>query len=132
MACLVVVGLSAAAVLWQTRGGAHQPATERPLPHRQSGRGHDERVAGLHLATEGAGEGDPVPATWLPAPPPAPQPGPAPPPPGVLPARPHGGLRRLRAAASLLLILVLIGTLVAAALGAAAALTAFALREAVK
>ena len=104
VACLVVVGASAAAVLWQTLGGVQQPATEPPPSHGQSGPGH--------------------------APRPAPEP--APPANQGPPSSPRGVWRRLRAAVNLFVLVVLIGTLAAGAIGALAAVAAFAVREAVK
>src|SRR5688572_2398387 len=111
VACLVVVGVSAAAVLWQTLGGAYQPATERLSGYRQSGLGHIERAAATlrHLATAAGQSGDDAGGSgWLPSPPrddPVEQ--------AVAEARPpaprRGFRRRLQAAAQLFLLVVLIG-----------------------
>ena len=110
VACLVVVGVSAAAVLWQTRGGVHQPATEPPSPHVQSGLGHAARAAfSAGAPGPGATGSEPSP-----------------------PVAKRGIWARLGAAGKLVVLVVVIGTGLAATLGAVAAFAAFALREAVK
>ena len=134
VACLVVVGLSAAATRWQAHVGGPQPATERARAHRQRGVGRGSRLAPALLAFAAPASGGDGATTWLPTPSASPQPEPQPrPAPPVTTAPPRRtAWRRLRAAASLLAVVIVIGVLVAAVVGAIAAFTAFSLREAVK